>query len=147
MLITTKGRYALRFMVYISSFPDRKITLREVAENEAISAKYLEQLAHEIVKANLLTSVRGHGGGYTLTRKPSEITVGDVLRAVEKNTAPVSCPALEEEGGCPREQTCTTISFWAGFDQIVEHYIDSKTLADLAAPELVLSRQQTDKQA
>ena len=68
MLVTTKGRYAMRLMVYIASFPDRKVTLREVAENEVISLKYLEQLAHEMVKAELLESVRGHGGGYMLAR-------------------------------------------------------------------------------
>ena len=132
MLVTTKGRYAMRLMVYIASFPGRKVALREVSENEAISLKYLEQLAHEMVKAELLTSVRGHGGGYLLAREASTIRAGDVLRAAEGTTVPVACAALEDEGSCPRERTCTTVAFWAGLDQIIEDYVDGITLADLA---------------
>lgn len=133
MLVTTKGRYAMRLMAYIASFPDRKVTLREVAENEALSAKYLEQLAHDMVKADLLKSVRGHGGGYTLARDAESILAGDVLRATEGTTAPVACAALEEDGpGCPREHLCSTIDFWSGLDRVIEDYVDGVTLADLA---------------
>ena len=132
MLVTTKGRYAMRLMVYVSSNPDRKVTLREASENEALSLKYLEQLAHDMVTAGLLDSVRGHGGGYMLARPANEITAGDVLRAVEGTTMPVACAALEEDGpGCPREQECTTIAFWAGLDKVIEGYVDNITLADL----------------
>lgn len=131
MLVTTKGRYAMRLMVYIASFPDRKVALREVSENEDISFKYLEQLAHEMVKHDLLKSVRGHGGGYLLARDASEIKAGDVLRASEGSTAPVSCAALEEGGTCPREKDCSTIAFWTGLDEVIENYVDSITLADL----------------
>lgn len=134
MLVTTKGRYAMRLMVYIASFPDRKVALREVSENETISLKYLEQLAHEMVKANLLASVRGHGGGYTLARNADKIKAGDILRAAEGTTMPVACVALEEGGTCPREETCSTVSFWAGLDQVIEKYVDGMTLADLTAP-------------
>lgn len=133
MLVTTKGRYAMRLMAYIASFPDRKVTLREVAENETLSAKYLEQLAHDMVKADLLKSVRGHGGGYTLARDAESILAGDVLRATEGTTAPVACAALEEDGpGCPREHLCSTIDFWSGLDRVIEDYVDGVTLADLA---------------
>ena len=134
MLVTTKGRYAMRLMVYIASFPDRKVALREVAENEDISLKYLEQLAHDMVAADLLKSVRGHGGGYLLARPADEIRAGDILRATEGTTSPVACAALEEGGaGCPREKECSTISFWAGLDDVIETYVDNVTLADLAA--------------
>lgn len=133
MLVTTKGRYAMRLMSYIASYPDRKVALREVAENEILSVKYLEQLAHDMVQAGLLKSVRGHGGGYMLAREAKEIKAGDVLRATEGTTVPVACAALEEDGpGCPREQTCSTIEFWAGLDNVIEQYVDSVTLADLA---------------
>ena len=132
MLITTKGRYAMRLMVYISNFPERKVALREVSENEGISLKYLEQLAHGMVQAGLLKSVRGHGGGYLLTREATEIRAGDVLRAAEGTTAPVACAALEDGGECPREQACSTIAFWAGLDRVIEDYVDSVTLADLS---------------
>lgn len=132
MLVTTKGRYAMRLMLYIASFPDRKVALREVAENEAISFKYLEQLAHAMVKAGLLTSVRGHGGGYALSRSASQITAGDVLRAAEGSTVPVACAALEEGGSCPREKLCSTVEFWAGLDAVVENYVDGVTIAEMA---------------
>lgn len=122
----------MRLMVYIASSPERKITLREVAENETISLKYLEQLAHELVKAELLNSVRGHGGGYLLSREAADIKAGDILRAVEGTTVPVACAALEEDGVCPRENTCSTVSFWTGLDEVIEKYVDSITLADLA---------------
>ena len=135
MLVTTKGRYAMRLMVYIASFPDRKVTLREVSENEAISLKYLEQLAHEMLKANLLESVRGHGGGYLLARDAASIKAGDILRAAEGTTVPVACAVLTQEGSCPREEICSTVSFWAGLDQAIEDYIDRVTLADLIKPE------------
>lgn len=132
MLVTTKGRYAMRLMIYIASFPDRKVALREVAENEGLSLKYLEQLAHDMVKSKLLTSMRGHGGGYMLARDASEIRAGDVLRAVEGTTAPVACAALEADGaGCPRENICSTIEFWAGLDKVIESYVDGVTLADM----------------
>ena len=124
----------MRLMAYIASFPGRKVALREVAKNEAISLKYLEQLAHEMVKAELLTSVRGHGGGYALAREAADIKTGDILRAAEGSTTPVACVALEEEGSCPREEMCSTISFWAGLDHVIEDYVDGVTLADLAEP-------------
>ena len=131
MLVTTKGRYAMRLMLYIASFPQRKVTLKEVAESESISFKYLEQLAHSMVQAELLTSVRGHGGGYALARDAADITAGDVLRAAEGTTMPVSCAALEEGGSCPRESLCSTVGFWAGLDEVVENYVDGVTIADL----------------
>lgn len=135
MLITTKGRYALRLMVYIASFPERKVALHEAAEQESISQKYLEQLAQALVKANLLTSLRGHGGGYTLSRSASDITAGDILRVAEGSTSPVACAALEDGGECPREGRCSTISFWAGLDKVIEDYVNGVTLADLVKPE------------
>ena len=132
MLVTTKGRYAMRLMTYIANFPDRKVALREVVENESLSVKYLEQLAHDMVRAELLKSVRGHGGGYMLARDASAITAGDVLRATEGTTVPVACAALEEDGpGCPREQTCSTIEFWAGLDKVIEDYVDGVALSSL----------------
>lgn len=132
MLVTTKGRYALRLMVYIANCSGRKVALREVAESEGISLKYLEQLAHDLVKAGLLESSRGHGGGYMLAQDAGDIKAGDVLRAAEGSTSPVACAALEEGGSCPREQQCSTVDFWAGLDNAIETYVDGTTLADLA---------------
>ncbi len=134
MLVTTKGRYAMRLMIYIASVSERKVALREVAENENISLKYLEQLAHDMVAADLLKSVRGHGGGYLLARPAEDVKAGEILRAAEGTTAPVACAALEENGiGCPREKECSTVSFWAGLDEVIENYVDNVSLADLTA--------------
>lgn len=122
----------MRLMVNIANRgTDRKTALRTVAEEEGISLKYLEQLAHEMVKAGLLSSVRGHGGGYLLARDASEIRAGDVLRAAEGTTTPVACAVLEGDGKCPRESICSTVSFWAGLDATIEDYVDNVTLADL----------------
>ena len=131
MLVTTKGRYALRLILNIVARGEgQKVALRQIAEDEHISTKYLEQLARTLVEAGLLKSVRGHGGGYTLARDAASIKAGDVLRAVEGSTSPVACSGLTE--GCPLEKTCTTIAFWAGLDQVVEEYVDGITLAELA---------------
>lgn len=133
MLVSTKGRYALRLMVCVAQRAhDGKMSLREVAEREGISVKYLEQLARPLVRAGLLASVRGKGGGYRLAKEPADIRAGDVLRAVEGSTSPVACLALEQGQGCPRSESCTTVRFWAGLDGVIEEYVDGVTLADLA---------------
>lgn len=136
MLVTTKGRYALRMMLNIASYgTDRKIALRQVAEEEKISLKYLEQLAHSMVEAGLLTSARGHGGGYALARPASEISIGDVLRIAEDGITPVVCAGLDS--GCPDEKACPTLKFWAGLNKVIDDYIDKPTLADLVTPRTV----------
>ena len=105
MLVSTKGRYALRLMVCVArAGAEGKVALREVSEREDISLKYLEQLARPLVQAGLLRSVRGKGGGYALAREASAVRAGDVLRAVEGTTAPVACLDLEDGMACPRER-------------------------------------------
>lgn len=133
MLVTTKGRYALRMMLNIASYDtDRKIALRQVAKEEKISLKYLEQLAHSMVEAGLLTSARGHGGGYALARPASEIRIGDVLRIAEDGIVPVACTGLDRD--CTESSSCPILEFWAGLNKIIEDYIDKPTLADLVTP-------------
>ena len=132
MLVSTKGRYALRLMIRIANDGgEGKLALHEVADREDISLKYLEQLVRPLVSAGLLNSVRGKGGGYVLAKDPADIRAGDVLRAVEGSTAPVACAALEDSTSCPREDECTTVRFWAGLDRVIEDYVDGVTLADL----------------
>ena len=136
MLISSKGRYALRLMIYIAAFGDEegKIALREVSEREKISLKYLEQLVRPLMHAELLRSVRGKGGGYVLA---DEITAGDILRAAEGTTATVACDGLE--GACTRADLCSTVKFWTGLEKAIDDYVDGVTLADLArAPEIHL---------
>lgn len=133
MKISTKGRYALRLMIEIGRKEDGKLTtLREVAEQQDISMKYLEQLVGHLTKANLIVGHRGIHGGYSLARDAHDITAGDILRASEGGTAPVAC--LEQEApACPRRPTCDTIDFWEGLDNVIEGYVDGVTLADLVA--------------
>ena len=133
MLVTTKGRYALSMMLNIASYgTDRKIALRQVAEEEKISLKYLEQLAHSMVEAGLLTSARGHGGGYALARPASEIKIGDILRTAEDGIVPVACVDLD--GDRSKAGMSPTLEFWAGLNKVIEDYIDKPTLADLVTP-------------
>ena len=131
MLVTSKGRYALRLMIYVARAGEgQKVALRYVAEAENISQKYLEQLAHTLVGAGLLVSVRGKGGGYKLARLAAELSAGDVLRAAEGDTQSVACDGLD--GVCPREDECSTVAFWKGLDKVIEDYVDGVTLDQLA---------------
>ena len=137
MLISSKGRYALRLMIYIAALGDAegKIALREVADREHISLKYLEQLVRPLMKAGLLKSVRGKGGGYMLDKSAEDITAGDILRAAEGTTAPVACDGIDDS--CARSNLCSTVKFWKGLDEVIESYVDGVTLAELAAvPEI-----------
>ena len=134
MLVSTKGRYALRLMTCIAKAgPGGKVSLREASEAEDISLKYLEQIARPLLQEGLIESVRGKGGGYRLVHPSDMVKAGDVLRAVEGTTVPVMCGALNGTGECPRSGVCSTIGFWSGLDQAIENYVDSVTLADLAA--------------
>ena len=131
MVISTKGRYALRLMLDIAMQDGTSpVHLHDIAERQGVSFKYLEQIVPPLSKAGFLKSVRGANGGYLLTRDPSEITTGDILRAGEGNLAPVACLASDEID-CPRADLCVTLPFWKGLDEAITAYIDSVTLADL----------------
>ena len=131
MLISTKGRYALRVMVDLAEHPaDGFIPLKVIAERQDISEKYLESIIKLLVKAKLLTGVRGKGGGYRLTKSPEQYTVGSILRMTEDSMAPVAClePGAET---CPRSAECRTLALWKGLDKVINDYLDSVSLADL----------------
>lgn len=131
MVISTKGRYALRLMLDIAmQGGGSPVPLHDIAERQGISFKYLEQIVPPLTKAGYLKSVRGANGGYLLTRDPKEITTGDILRAGEGNLAPVACLA-NEDMECPRADLCITLPFWRGLDDAITAYIDSVTLEDL----------------
>ena len=131
MLISTKGRYAMRFMIDLAQREEGDlVSLREIAEFEGISLKYLEQLVRPLTQAGLIKGIRGKNGGYCLTKPTEQIKAGDVLRAVEGTTVPVACSALES--GCERGFECNAVRFWAGLDHVIEEYVDGHTLADLA---------------
>lgn len=130
MKISTKGRYALRVMIYLAQNSEKGfISLQEVAKSENISLKYLEALMSPLIEAELIESVRGKFGGYRLAKSPEEITAGNILKAVCGDLSPVAC--LEKNAPpCPRANICKTLSFWRGLDGVIDNYLEGKTLAD-----------------
>ena len=133
MKISTKGRYALRMLVDLAEHAQGGcISLGEIAERQAISRKYLEQIVPVLHRAGIVLPSRGYRGGYRLGRAPGDITVGEVLRLTEGNLAPVAC--LEQDPvQCERCETCRTLPVWRGLYRVVTEYLDSVTLADLLA--------------
>lgn len=130
MLISTKGRYALRMMIHLAKFAtERPASLKEVSEREAISLKYLEQVARPLAEAGLVKATRGKNGGYMLALDASEISAGQILRAAQGTMAPVSC--LDGDAVCPRMDACSTIAFWRGLDEVIDDYVGNFTLASL----------------
>ena len=128
MRITTKGRYALRMMIDVAE--NGNSTIKDVAERQGISRKFLEQIAQSLSKAGLLAGSRGHGGGYKLTRNPEDITALDVIEAVEGKIAVVSC--LEDpDNQCERCGGCKTLPLWMGLKERVETYLRGVTIRDL----------------
>lgn len=131
MMISTKGRYALRFLVDLAEHQgDGFVPLRDVAVRQEISEKYLEIVVKELVKGGLLTALRGKGGGYRLNRSSEEYNVKSVLELMEGPLAPVAC--LEPgQDACPRSRNCRTLPLWQGLDQVISDYLARFTLADL----------------
>ncbi len=131
MMISTRGRYALRVMVDLAQHSDNEfVAMKEVAERQQVSLKYLERIMPMLVAENLVEGVRGKGGGYRLTREPDEYPVGEILRATEISIAPVACLGPNAEP-CARAASCATLPLWRELDTLVESFLDSKTLADL----------------
>ena len=131
MLVSTRGRYALRVMVDLAERQtDGYVPLKEIASRQEISEKYLESIIKLLVRANLLSGLRGKGGGYKLTLAPAQCTVGAVLRLTEDSLAPVTC--LEAESTCPRMMSCRTLPMWQGLNTVINDYLDHITIADLA---------------
>ena len=131
MMISTKGRYALRVMLDLAGhMEDGYIPLAEIAARQHISEKYLESILSVLSKAGMLSALRGKGGGYKLTRAPETYTVGSILRLTEGSLATVAC--LEEGApACPRMAECRTYPLWYKLDGMISEYLDSVTLADL----------------
>lgn len=131
MLISTRGRYALRVMIDLAEHSNGEyIAMKEVAARQEISLKYLERILPILVKEKMIEGVHGKGGGYRLTRKPSEYKVGEILRLTEGNLAPVTCVGCEDEEREQKGET-RTIGMWEEIDKIVNDYFDSKTIEDL----------------
>lgn len=131
MKISTKGRYALRLMLDIA-LNDAKtpVRIKDIAERQQISDKYLEQIVSSLNKAGFVKSLRGPQGGYRLTKKPEEYTVGMILRLIEGSLAPVAC--LDDDiNNCTRADRCPTLILWEKLYEAISEVVDNITLADL----------------
>ena len=131
MKISTKGRYALRMLLDLAEHQgDGYIALKDIAQRQEISKKYLEQIVPILNRAEILKTNRGFQGGYRLAKSPDKMIAGDILRATEGNLAPVAC--LDgDEIDCPRSEHCPTLPLWQGLNKVINEYLDSVTLQDL----------------
>ena len=135
MIVSTKGRYALRVMIDLAERrTDRYTPLKEIAARQGISEKYLENILKTLVQHGLLQGLRGKGGGYRLTRPAGQYRISDILLLTEGSLAPVAC--LEPgAAACARAADCRTYGLWRGLDEAIRSYLDRVTLADLAHPD------------
>ena len=131
MMVSTRGRYALRVIIDLAeNAGDGHVPMREVAERQGLSLKYLERILPLLVSANLVEGVHGKGGGYRLSKAPSKISVGEVLRITEGDIAPVAC--LENNAvTCEHINDCRTLPVWKGLNDRINEYLDSVSIADL----------------
>ncbi len=131
MIVSTKGRYALRVMIDLAEQKTQdRVPLKEIAERQQISQKYIEAIMTLLSKNGFVDAVHGKGGGYRLNKKPEDYKVGDILRLTEGSLSPVACLEKGAEE-CPRKAECRTLPMWTKLDELVEGYLDSVTLAQL----------------
>ena len=131
MIVSTKGRYALRVMLCLAQRGgDDYIPLKEIAETENISQKYLESIMTILSKARFVDAVHGKGGGYRLNRKPEDYTVGIILRLTEGSLAPVSC-TTQGAAACSRSTCCQTLPMWEKLEKMINDFFEDISLADL----------------
>ncbi len=131
MMISTRGRYALRLMLDLAEYQGNGyVALKDSAQRQDISKKYLEQIIPTLNRFDLLRTTRGYQGGYRLARAPKDYTLGDILRATEGSLAPVTC--LEtDDNPCARQADCATLPVWRGLNKVINEYLDGITLQDI----------------
>ncbi len=131
MMISTKGRYALRVMIELASHdPEKFIPLKQIASEQNISEKYLEAIIKVLVRDGMVIGLRGKGGGYKLAKAPAAYSVGSILRLTEGSLAPVACLECQPVS-CPRAESCTTLPMWRELDTLINDYLDGISLEDL----------------
>ena len=131
MKISTKGRYALRMLLDLAMNGNGNyVSLKEIAERQKISKKYLEQIVPLLSKSGLLKTNRGYQGGYMLSKNPEQYTVGEILRLTEGSLAPVSCLDTEVNE-CQRADGCITLPVWQGLYEVITNYLNGITLQDM----------------
>ena len=130
-MISTKGRYALRVMIDLAEQdPEKFVPLEGIAARQGISKKYLESVLKSLVQKNFLNGLRGKGGGYKLTRKPEEYTIGEILEVAEGTLAVISCLQVDS-APCERKNFCKTLPMWKKFNQLTHDFFFGITLKDL----------------
>ena len=149
MRVSTKGRYALSLMLDLAMQKGGEYTsLKDVSSRQGVSMKYLEQIVAQLCRAGYLRSLRGPQGGYRLTRRLEDYSVGDILRATEGELSPIDC-LLDDYNACPDASDCLTLPFWQGLYDVVNDYVNRATLADfvshqaggpVSAPEEAIAR-------
>ena len=133
MMVSTKGRYALRVMIDLAqNGSNGPLLLMDIAQRQQISEKYLEGIMAVLSRHGFVSAQRGRGGGYRLTRSPEQYTVGSILKLIEGSLAPVSCLDAPVNS-CPRAESCLTLPMWSKLNQLISDYLESVTIADLMA--------------
>ncbi|MEA5003740.1 MAG: Rrf2 family transcriptional regulator [Christensenella sp.] len=136
MKLSTKGRYGLRAMIDLaSSDSEEAVSISSIAARQSISESYLEQLVGKLKKAGLVSSIRGAQGGYVLAKKMDDISVGDILRALEGDLSPIDCPALVGEGGCEQSGSCASKYVWQRLNDGINEIVDEIKLSTLVEQE------------
>lgn len=131
MLISTRGRYALRVMIDLAeNQSDGYLPLKEIAQRQEISEKYLESIIKTLVRNDMLIGLRGKGGGYRLTQSPNSYTIGSILRLTEESLSPVAC-LNKKPINCSRAAECRTLPMWQKLDCLLNDFFDGITIADL----------------
>lgn len=134
MMISTRGRYALRVMIelaeHMEKYEDSYIPMKEVSAKQGISLKYMERILPVLVSHKFVEGIHGKGGGYRLSREPDQYTIGEILRATENDLAPVAC-LNKDAAECDRKEACRTLPLWVGLNQCVTEYLDGIRLSDL----------------
>lgn len=132
MKLSTKGRYGLRAIIDLARYSETEpVSINSIAARQEISERYLEQLVALMKKAGLVKSIRGASGGYVLAKKPEEVSVGDVLRALEGSLEPVKCAAFSEDEECTAADGCVTKYVWQKINESIRQTVDEIHLDEL----------------
>ena len=130
-MISTKGRYALRVMIDLAEHKDQeRIPLKDIAERQQISKKYLEIIVRDLVSSGMISGASGKNGGYKLMRDPDEYSVGEIIETMEGSLSPVACLACQEND-CPRAEDCQTLPMWSEYDAMTKDFFYSKKVSSL----------------
>lgn len=140
MKISTKGRYALRMLIELAQRKEEGfIPLKEIAQKQDISKKYLEQIVPIMNHSGLLLTNRGYQGGYKLAKDPAEVSVGMILRVTEGSMAPVSCLENQQDS-CDRSEICMALTVWKGLEKVINEYLDGISLQDIIEENKILQQ-------